>query len=106
MKWGIFSLSQIPDQNHRVAAFEADLRQFELAEELGYDKVWVAEHLFSTYGVVTSTQVYAAAIAQRTKRVRIGMAVVAIPFNHALRIDPAHAERAMRLAREHVMPHV
>jgi len=85
MKWGIFSLSQIPEQAHRVAAFDADLRQFELAEALGYDKVWIAEHLFSTYGVVTSTQVYAAAIAQRTKRVRIGMAVVVIPFNHPLR---------------------
>lgn len=85
MKWGIFSLSQIPDQSKRVAAFEADLRQFELAEQLGYDTVWIAEHLFSTYGVVTSTQVYAAAIAQRTKRVRIGMAVVVIPFNHPLR---------------------
>jgi len=85
MKWGIFSLSQIPDQTERVAAFDADLKQFELAEELGYDTVWIAEHLFSTYGVVTSTQVYAAAIAQRTKRVRIGMAVVVIPFNHPLR---------------------
>jgi alkanesulfonate monooxygenase SsuD/methylene tetrahydromethanopterin reductase-like flavin-dependent oxidoreductase (luciferase family) len=85
MKWGVFSLSQIPDQSQRVAAFEADLRQFELAEQLGYDTVWIAEHLFSTYGVVTSTQVYAAAIAQRTKRVRIGMAVVVIPFNHPLR---------------------
>jgi alkanesulfonate monooxygenase SsuD/methylene tetrahydromethanopterin reductase-like flavin-dependent oxidoreductase (luciferase family) len=85
MRWGIFSLSQIPDQSQRVAAFDADLKQFELAEALGYDTVWIAEHLFSTYGVVTSTQVYAAAIAQRTKRVRIGMAVVVIPFNHPLR---------------------
>jgi alkanesulfonate monooxygenase SsuD/methylene tetrahydromethanopterin reductase-like flavin-dependent oxidoreductase (luciferase family) len=85
MKWGIFSLSQIPDQTARVEAFDADLRQFELAEELGYDKVWIAEHLFSNYGVVTSTQVYAAAIAQRTKRLRIGTAVVVVPFNHPLR---------------------
>jgi alkanesulfonate monooxygenase SsuD/methylene tetrahydromethanopterin reductase-like flavin-dependent oxidoreductase (luciferase family) len=85
MKWGVFSLSQFPDQSTRVAAFDADLRQFELAEQLGYDTVWIAEHLFSTYGVVTSTQVYAAAIAQRTTRVRIGMAVVVIPFNHPLR---------------------
>ena len=72
MKWGVFSLSQIPDQSTRVASFDADMRLFELAEELGYDKIWIAEHLFSTYGVVTSTQVYAAAIAQRTRRVRIG----------------------------------
>jgi alkanesulfonate monooxygenase SsuD/methylene tetrahydromethanopterin reductase-like flavin-dependent oxidoreductase (luciferase family) len=85
MKWSVFSLSQIPDQAQRVAAFDADLKLFEQAEALGYDKVWIAEHLFSTYGVVTSTQVYAAAIAERTKRIRIGTAVVIIPFNHPLR---------------------
>lgn len=84
-KWGVFSLSQIPDQSQRVAAFDADLGLFALAEELGYDSVWIAEHLFSTYGVVTSTQVYAAAIAERTRRIRIGTAVVVVPFNHPLR---------------------
>lgn len=85
MKWGVFSLSQIPDQSKRVETMAGDMEQFELAEDLGYDKVWIAEHLFSTYGIVTSTQVLAAAIAQRVKRMRIGMAVVVIPFNHPLR---------------------
>ena len=85
MKWAVFSLSQMPDQTRRVEAFDEDLDYFVKAEELGYDTVWLAEHLFSTYGVVTSTQVYAAAVAQRTKRIKIGTAVVAIPFNHPLR---------------------
>lgn len=85
MKWAVFSLSQMPDQSRRVEAFDEDLDYFVKAEELGYDTVWLAEHLFSTYGVVTSTQVYAAAVAQRTKRIKIGTAVVAIPFNHPLR---------------------
>ena len=85
MKWAVFSLSQMPDQSRRVEAFDEDLAYFEKAEALGFDTVWLAEHLFSTYGVVTSTQVYAAAVAQRTKRIRIGTAVVAIPFNHPLR---------------------
>ncbi len=84
-KFGIFSLSQFPDLAKVVENFDNDLAFFELAEQLGYDKVWIAEHLFSTYGLVTSTQVYAAAIAQRTRRLRIGMAVCAIPFNHPLR---------------------
>jgi len=84
-QFGIFSLSQVPDLSRVVESFDEDLDFFELAEELGYDKVWIAEHLFSTYGLVTSTQVYAAAIAQRTKRIRIGMAVCAVPFNHPLR---------------------
>ena len=84
-KWGIFSLSQFPDQSKRVECFDNDLKFFELAESLGYHKAWIAEHLFSTYGVVTSTQVYAAAIAERTRSLRIGIAVVAMPFNHPLR---------------------
>ena len=90
-KFGIFSLSQVPDLNRVVEAFDEDLGYFQRAEELGFDSVWIAEHLFSTYGLVTSTQVYAAAIAQRTKRVRIGMAVCAIPFNHPLRTASDYA---------------
>lgn len=85
LKWGVFSLSQYPEQALRVEGLEADLKLFELAEALGYDTAWVAEHLFSTYGIVTSTQVLAAAVAQRTRRMRIGTAVVVIPFNHPLR---------------------
>jgi len=85
MKWGTFSLSQTPDQSLVAEAFEADFRQFALAEELGFDTIWIAEHLFSTYGVVTSTQVLAAAIAMRTTKIDIGTAVVVIPFNHPLR---------------------
>jgi alkanesulfonate monooxygenase SsuD/methylene tetrahydromethanopterin reductase-like flavin-dependent oxidoreductase (luciferase family) len=84
-RFGVFSLSQFPDLSKVVESFDDDLGFFELAEQLGYDKVWIAEHLFSTDGLVTSTQVYAAAIAQRTKKIRIGMAVCAIPFNHPLR---------------------
>lgn len=84
-KWGIFSLSQYPDQSNLPQKFDDDIRFFELSEQLGADTAWIAEHLFSTYGVVTSTQVYAAALAQRTRRLRLGMAIVAIPFNHPLR---------------------
>ncbi len=84
-QWGVFSLSQFPDQSKRVECFDNDLKFFKLAETLGYDKGWIAEHLFSTYGVVTSTQVYASAIAKCTTKLRIGIAVVAMPFNHPLR---------------------
>ncbi|MSO75340.1 MAG: LLM class flavin-dependent oxidoreductase [Alphaproteobacteria bacterium] len=85
MKWGVFSLSQYPDQSMRVEGLEADMRLFELAEALGYDTVWLAEHLFSTYGIVTSTQVLAATVVERVKRMRIGTAVVVVPFSHPLR---------------------
>jgi alkanesulfonate monooxygenase SsuD/methylene tetrahydromethanopterin reductase-like flavin-dependent oxidoreductase (luciferase family) len=85
LKWGTFSLSQFPDTSRMAEHFDNDFRLFELAEELGYDTIWIAEHLFSSYGVVTSTQVLASAIAMRTNRIKIGTAVVVIPFNHPLR---------------------
>jgi len=85
MKWGVFSLSQIPDLSRVPEAFDEDFTFFKRAEELGYDTVWLAEHLFSNYGVVTSTQVLAAAVAQATTTIKIGTAVVVIPFNHPLR---------------------
>ena len=53
-----------PGPNRRLEVFYADLRHFELAENLGYDKVRIAEHLFSNYDVVTSTHVHAAAIGR------------------------------------------
>jgi len=85
MKFGIFSISQVPDQNQRVQAFDDDMRQFKLADELGYSTVWIAEHLFSTYCIVNSAQVLAAAVARTTKQIKIGTAVVVVPFNHPLR---------------------
>jgi alkanesulfonate monooxygenase SsuD/methylene tetrahydromethanopterin reductase-like flavin-dependent oxidoreductase (luciferase family) len=85
MKWGTFSLSQVPDLSRVPENFETDFEQFKLAEELGFDTIWIAEHLFSSYGVVTSTQVLAAALAKATTRIKIGMAVVVMPFNHPLR---------------------
>jgi len=85
MKWGIFAISQVPDQSQRVGAFDDTMRQFRLADELGYDTVWIAEHLFSTYCIVNSAQVLAAAVARTTNRIKIGTAVVVIPFNHPFR---------------------
>ena len=85
MKWGVFSLSQIPDLDRVPVAFEEDFSYFRRAEEIGYDTVWLAEHLFSNYGVVTSSQVLAAAVAKCTNTIKIGTAVTVIPFNHPLR---------------------
>lgn len=85
MKWSVFSLSQVPDLSRVTEAFDEDFVFFQEAEALGYDTVWIAEHLFSTYGLVTSTQVLGAAIAKATSRIKIGTAVVVIPFNHPLR---------------------
>jgi natural product biosynthesis luciferase-like monooxygenase protein len=63
------------------------LEQVDRAEALGFESVWLTEHHFTDYGgLVPSPAVFAAAIAQRTRRLRIGMAVSLLPFHRPVRI--------------------
>jgi alkanesulfonate monooxygenase SsuD/methylene tetrahydromethanopterin reductase-like flavin-dependent oxidoreductase (luciferase family) len=67
---------------HRACAASDALRIAVLAEELGYDSVWVSE--LATYDAIA----LACAIAVRTERIRIGTAIVPVstrtPALHAM----------------------
>src|SRR5215213_7501947 len=58
----------------------------ELAEQLGYDYLWLPEHHFADDGYAPSPTVIAAALSQRTRRVRLGLAVAVLPLYHPVRI--------------------
>jgi alkanesulfonate monooxygenase SsuD/methylene tetrahydromethanopterin reductase-like flavin-dependent oxidoreductase (luciferase family) len=62
------------------------LEEVQMADELGYDTVWLAEHHFSHYGVAGSPLLMGAAIAERTERIKIGTAVLVLPFYNPLRL--------------------
>lgn len=56
-----------------------DLAHAEMLEELGYDAIWVSEHIafhVPTFDAVTTM----AALASRTSRVRIGSAILLLPL--------------------------
>ena len=70
--------------------------QVELADQLGFSHVWAVEHHFREhFSHCAAPEVWLAALAQRTERIRIGHGVVqALPaFNHPVRF----AERAAAL---------
>ncbi|HZD67265.1 MAG TPA: LLM class flavin-dependent oxidoreductase, partial [Acidimicrobiales bacterium] len=87
MQFGLFILADYrdPEVSHqeRFAQFMA---QVDLAESLGFDSVWFAEHHFSPYGLLGNTLTMAAAAAVRTRRVRLGTGIVIAPFMHPLRL--------------------
>jgi len=66
--------------------YEENIELVKYADEIGLDTVWIAEHHFSDYGVMPSTQVFGSYIAGITKRIRIGTGVVVLPFHHPIRV--------------------
>ena len=58
----------------------------EEAEHLGAHSVWVTEHHLFEDGYVNQPLTFAAAIAARTRRVRIGTAILIAPFRPAIQI--------------------
>ena len=86
MKFGIQNLLSIREWQAHAEVYGHALAECRLADELGFDTVWLAEHHFSHYGICPSLAVLAAAVARETQRVRIGTAVVIAPFAHPLRI--------------------
>ena len=85
MKFGVFFLLEQPEWTTQARVYADVLAQAEYADALGYDSVWLAEHHFSEYGICPSMAVLMGALAERTRRVRLGTAVTILPFNHPLR---------------------
>jgi alkanesulfonate monooxygenase SsuD/methylene tetrahydromethanopterin reductase-like flavin-dependent oxidoreductase (luciferase family) len=85
MKFGVQNLFPAEsDGDHRVML--DTLEEIRLADELGYDSAWLTEHHFSRYGILGSPLLLGAAIAETTTRIRIGTAVVVLPFHNPLRL--------------------
>jgi natural product biosynthesis luciferase-like monooxygenase protein len=94
MRFGIFSVvDHYPAELGRTSQrFYAELlEQAEAAEALGFASFWIAEHHFHEYGGIPSPPVWLAAAAERTKRIRLGAAVVVLPFRNPLLVAEEYA---------------
>jgi alkanesulfonate monooxygenase SsuD/methylene tetrahydromethanopterin reductase-like flavin-dependent oxidoreductase (luciferase family) len=70
-----------------AAAFAEGFAQVDAAERWGLDVVWLAElHFLPDRSVLSAPLVLASAIAARTRRTRIGIAVQVLPLCHPLRL--------------------
>lgn len=87
MKFGLFNLMSIRDNPKGVAGVIDDTRMMiRLAEDIGFDVAWFAEHHFTNYSVSPSPLMMAAHFAGVTQRIRVGAAVVVLPLYHPMRV--------------------
>jgi len=86
MKMGMLHLFENPIGKTEREIIKEQMELMYEAETLGFDSVWPAEHHFSEYGYCASPQVSLAAVAARTKRIRLGTGVVVLPFHNPIRV--------------------
>jgi alkanesulfonate monooxygenase SsuD/methylene tetrahydromethanopterin reductase-like flavin-dependent oxidoreductase (luciferase family) len=87
MEFGMFHEFQRLPGASEPSAFADSFAQIDAAERLGLDAMWLAElHFAPERSVLASPLILAAAIAERTKRMKIGTAVQVLPLCHPLRL--------------------
>ena len=87
MDFGVFTDFHVRKGMTQPEAFDESFNQVVEAENLGIDSVWLAEHHFTPErSVLASPMVLSSAIAARTSRVRIGLAVQVLPLTNPLRV--------------------
>jgi alkanesulfonate monooxygenase SsuD/methylene tetrahydromethanopterin reductase-like flavin-dependent oxidoreductase (luciferase family) len=70
-----------------AAVLRETVELFVAAEDLGFDSVWVAQHHFGpVMGMLPSPLPFLAAVAARTRRIRLGTAVVVLPVENPVRL--------------------
>ena len=86
MKFSNFLFPHSPTPDSDYDAVTDALREAELTEELGFDAVWLGEHHIDGACAYVDPVTFAAAVAARTERVKIGFAAVQMALHHPIRL--------------------
>ncbi len=92
MKFGLLYITDYRPEVHGEATqyYEEILEEISFAEEMGFHGVFFAEHYIGGYAF-PSPPVFLAAVAQRTKRIRLGTGVTLLPLSNPIRAAEEYA---------------
>ncbi|HSK28891.1 MAG TPA: LLM class flavin-dependent oxidoreductase, partial [Candidatus Limnocylindria bacterium] len=94
MKCSLFTEIQCPQGSSPVARLDEFFEQAELADRLGFHTYWIAEiHCQPKFSLLSAPYVVLGAVAQRTHKLRLGVAVNTLPVHHPVQL----AEQAATL---------
>ena len=87
MRFGFFDQLPRADWQSESQRYEDILAQIELGDALGFDTAWLGElHFIPGISCLPSPLMVLSAAAQRTKRIRLGTAVMTLPANDPMRV--------------------
>jgi limonene 1,2-monooxygenase len=84
MRNGIFLAPFHPLDQDPTEALHRDLELVENLDRFGYEEAWIGEHHSAGFEIIASPEVFIAAAAERTKKIRLGTGVISLPYHNPL----------------------
>ena len=84
MRNGIFLAPFHPLDQDPTEALHRDLELVQHLDRLGYEEAWIGEHHSAGFEIIASPELFIAAAAERTRRIRLGTGVVSLPYHNPL----------------------
>jgi len=91
--FGAFLAPHHPVIEHPMLQFRRDIALVEHLDKLGYDEFWCGEHHSSGWEMIASPEMFLAAAAERTGRIKLATGVVSLPYHHPFNV----AQRLVQL---------
>ena len=88
MHFDLFYELSVPDQLGLTEkqVFDNTLKEIEFADGCNFSTAWLVEHHFmKQYSHSSAPELYLAALSQRTQNIRLGHAIIPLPYNHPVR---------------------
>lgn len=82
MRLGMFMMPVHPPDRPMWSTLEEDAEKSILADQLGFEEVWLGEHFTATSEPFPSPMMFFAGLIARTKSIKFGTAVINIPNHH------------------------
>ena len=84
MKFGAFLAPYHPLDADPALQLRRDIDLMTHLDHLGFEEAWMGEHHSTGAEIVPAPDVFIAAAAERTERIRFGTGVMSLPYHHPL----------------------
>ncbi|HEY2049332.1 MAG TPA: LLM class flavin-dependent oxidoreductase [Caulobacteraceae bacterium] len=93
VKFGAFLAPHHPIGEHPMLQLRSDIEFAAHLDRLGFDEFWCGEHHSTGWEVIASPEMFLAAAAEHTHRIRLGTGVISLPYHHPFNV----AQRIVQL---------
>jgi limonene 1,2-monooxygenase len=93
LRHGVFMAPFHKMDENPTLLLQQDMQLVQLLDELGFHEAWIGEHHSAGMETISSPELFIAAVAERTRNIRLGTGVVSLPYHNPLMV----ADRIVQL---------